>query len=68
MVALGLKMAVLDLSLILFIKSELLCRRFTPLGNSKFVFIIIITLVFIISTITLRKEQRQSFADVPQTR
>ena len=28
----------LDLSLILFTKSELLCRRFTPLINSKFFF------------------------------
>ena len=35
MVASGLKIAVLDLSLILFIKSELLCRRFAPLSNSK---------------------------------
>ena len=35
MVALGLKIAALDLSLILFIKSELLCRRFAPLSNSK---------------------------------
>ena len=35
MVALGLKIAVLDLSLILFIKSELLCRRFPPLNNFK---------------------------------
>ena len=35
MVVLGLKIAVLDLSLILFIKSELLCRRFAPLSNSE---------------------------------
>ena len=35
MVALGLKIAVLDLSLILFIKSELLCRRFATLSNFK---------------------------------
>ena len=35
MVALGLKIPVLDLSLILFIKSELLCRCFAPLSNSK---------------------------------
>ena len=32
--ALGLKTAVLDLSLILFIKSELLYRRFAPLSSS----------------------------------
>ena len=30
--------AVLDLSLILFIKSELLCRYFAPLSNSKILF------------------------------
>ena len=35
MVELGLKIEVLDLSLILFIKSELLSRHFTPLSNSK---------------------------------
>ena len=35
MVALGLKIAVLYLSLILFIKSELPCRHFAPLSNSK---------------------------------
>ena len=35
MVALGLKIAVLDLSLILFINSKLLCTRFAPLSNSK---------------------------------
>ena len=34
-VALGLKIAVLGLALILFIKSELLCKRFAPLSNSK---------------------------------
>ena len=38
MVALGLKIAVLDLSLILFIKSELLCRRFASLTNSEIPF------------------------------
>ena len=35
MVVLGLKIAVLDLFLILFIKPQLLCRRFVPLNNSK---------------------------------
>ena len=30
--------AVLDISLILFVKSELLCRRFVPLRNSKILF------------------------------
>ena len=35
MVVLGLKIAVLDLFLILFIKSEILCRRFVPLSNSN---------------------------------
>ena len=35
MVVLGLKIAVLDLFLILFIKSEILCSRFVPLSNSK---------------------------------
>ena len=35
MVVLGLKIAVSDLFLILFIKAEILCRRFVPLSNSK---------------------------------
>ena len=35
MVALGLKIAVLDFSLTLFIKSELLFKRFAPVSNSK---------------------------------
>ena len=35
MVVLGLKIAVLDLFLILFIKSEILCSHFVPLSNSK---------------------------------
>ena len=35
MVALGLKIAVFDLSLILLIKLELTCRCFAPLSNSK---------------------------------
>ena len=35
MVVLGLNIAVFDLFLILFIKSEILCRRFVPLSNSK---------------------------------
>ena len=35
MVTLGLKITVLGISLILFIKSKLLCRCFAPLSNSK---------------------------------
>ena len=34
--------AVLDLSFILFIKSELLCRRFAPLSISKILFLKIV--------------------------
>ena len=38
MVALGLKISVLDLSLILFIKSEILCMRFALLSNLKILY------------------------------
>ena len=37
MVSLGLKNAILDLSLILFIKTGLFCRRLAPLSKSKIV-------------------------------
>ena len=57
MVTLGLKTTVLDLSLILFIKKELFCRRFAPLSNYKNI------LVFGALTISMEDNNMKHFCE-----